>query len=866
MTAISQIIDWANKESRPIWWKHAIRILLQEPHLETCHYELMFNIAKKEAGFLVELPEYEIYKEDVSSHGFGIEDVAVRLLELGPVSNISSLGNDQSIRFQKNGMTIIYGDNGTGKSSYAKILKNACLTRGDRPDLIGNVFEPSSGNSCSKITYQVGDNDRKEVDWVYAETDIAELKSIRVFDTKSAFHYVEREDVLSYRPAGLHLLDALVTVCDFVRSEVDKSIAAKQRKVIGLPTVAEDTDAGQFLKNLSYKTTPDELDRHCITKQEEKILESTTKEIALLKTKTIDEIKKGLVQKIALLKPLKNDLEKILLVVEDNAIGKIKAAKKDLDEKAKTSEVAREKTFLDLPIEQVGSPVWKTLWASAKDFIGLLDDKSFPPKEGDVCPLCLQTISGNASNHMTAFEEFIENDIQKQVMKKKDKYEEKIKIVESSEIDLELHKAAILELKEVSDDIDERIGAFVEIFDTRKQAVLNNSIGSEQLPVFDRDVIEFIDNFILEKSNEIKGLKASEDVDVLIKTKETLEKNLTAKKMVRDFREQIVSEVKRLKSISAYQNIRSQTNSRQITGLASTISEVYLTNSLKENFADELNRFGFRSFKVDAATRNRGGAQLFKIKLADTRSTKVHTIASEGEQKCLAMASIFAELRSDARRSCVIFDDPVNSLDHRWRFKVAKRLIEESMERQVVVFTHDIVFLKFLIEASESFHESTELEIMSLDRSQKETGIVKTNPPWDALPTGKRIKILKTVVRDLKRIWRDKSESEYADAVGRYYGLLREAWERLVEEKLLNKVVERFGRGIQTQRLRRLVDISDADIAKVDAEMSKCSCYFEGHDSAPRLQEDIPSIEEIEESLNTIDAFAQELSSTRKRS
>lgn len=50
------------------------------------------------------------------------------------------------------------------------------------------------------------------------------------------------------------------------------------------------------------------------------------------------------------------------------------------------------------------------------------------------------------------------------------------------------------------------------------------------------------------------------------------------------------------------------------------------------------------------------------------------------------------------------------------------------------------------------------------------------------------------------------------------FGLLRESWERLVEEKLLNKVVSRFERGVYTQRLSRIVDITDADITRVCAE------------------------------------------------
>ncbi len=73
---------------------------------------------------------------------------------------------------------------------------------------------------------------------------------------------------------------------------------------------------------------------------------------------------------------------------------------------------------------------------------------------------------------------------------------------------------------------------------------------------------------------------------------------------------------------------------------------------------------------------------------------------------------------ADKRKSAVVFDDPVNSLSHQWSHKVAKRLVEESLERQVVVLTHDIVFYKLLLEEIENTG-GTELNEICLERSRK---------------------------------------------------------------------------------------------------------------------------------------------------
>lgn len=75
-------------------------------------------------------------------------------------------------------------------------------------------------------------------------------------------------------------------------------------------------------------------------------------------------------------------------------------------------------------------------------------------------------------------------------------------------------------------------------------------------------------------------------------------------------------------------------------------------------------------------------------------------------------------MRSDKRKSAVVFDDPVSSLSHQWSTRVANRLVKESLNRQVVILTHDIVFYKLLLESVENTEGCTSNEIC-LERSRK---------------------------------------------------------------------------------------------------------------------------------------------------
>ena len=68
-------------------------------------------------------------------------------------------------------------------------------------------------------------------------------------------------------------------------------------------------------------------------------------------------------------------------------------------------------------------------------------------------------------------------------------------------------------------------------------------------------------------------------------------------------------------------------------------------------------------------------------------------------------------------------------------------------------------------------------------------------------------------------------EKELRDIVGS----LRDTWEVFVEQELLNNVVARHQRSVQTQRLSKLTDLTNEDIASVDLGMAVASRYMTGH-------------------------------------
>ena len=72
-----------------------------------------------------------------------------------------------------------------------------------------------------------------------------------------------------------------------------------------------------------------------------------------------------------------------------------------------------------------------------------------------------------------------------------------------------------------------------------------------------------------------------------------------------------------------------------------------------------------------------------------------NAILSEGEQKVLAISDFISEMRLSEINKGIIFDDPVTSLDDYRKNEIGKRLVEESIKKQVIIFTHDLVFVSF---------------------------------------------------------------------------------------------------------------------------------------------------------------------------
>ncbi|BDB13437.1 AAA family ATPase [Acidithiobacillus ferrooxidans] len=256
---------------------------------------------------------------------------------------------------------------------------------------------------------------------------------------------------------------------------------------------------------------------------------------------------------------------------------------------------------------------------------------------------------------------------------------------------------------------------------------------------------------------------------------------------------------------------------------------------------------------------------MFYHKLVFTRAPGVDLpkVVSEGEQRCLSIAAFFAELSTADELSGIVFDDPVSSLDYQWRQGVARRLVQEAKTRQVIVFTHDVVFLLLLKQFAK------ELAVEQLDQHvrflSKSAGVCSEELPWVALPIKKKIGYLKNVWQAADKLSRDGHQDAYEKEAKYLYGLLREAWERALEEVLLGGVVERYRPSIQTQQVAQIADITPEDCKTVETAMSKCSKWLPGHDQAAAARAPVPGPAELKDDIDALDNWVTAIRNRRKK-
>ncbi len=274
---------------------------------------------------------------------------------------------------------------------------------------------------------------------------------------------------------------------------------------------------------------------------------------------------------------------------------------------------------------------------------------------------------------------------------------------------------------------------------------------------------------------------------------------LRSRREVEDAFDDLIEHLRALDEIGAWEGARQQLSTRRISQRIGELSKLAITGRLKEALAEEIEELDPISDRVELNASASKGKPAVRFKLRSEGRERVAKVLSTGEQTALATAFFLAELRVSNERSAIILDDPISSLDHQRREHLAGRLAEEARSRQVVVLTHDLVFVAYLLEHAEEL--GLDLHAQALVRADGEVGVVSSELPWQARSPMERLRALRHELKSELRPLSKGQDSRYERRAQQWLLDLRRGYERLIEIYLLNGVVERQALPIRVQKL-----------------------------------------------------------------
>lgn len=827
MTLLQEVLAWST--SLPVWQSDAVARLLANQTLTAEDQDDLFALLKAAHG----IPDPKDRKaKPLRADQIPAPLKATTHVELRAIKNmrhVNAIAENQHLPFSAAGMTVIYGDNGSGKSGYSRVLKRACRARDQMEAIHPNANLPAGKAGAPEATFEIAvDGVTKDVHWTHGKAAPPELSSFAIFDSRCARAYLDSEDDFSYVPYGLDVFEGLAKVCKQLRTSLDNEHAQSAADLTAFVPLQGDTLVGKLIASLSAKTTRFQIDALAMLRSEElaqqAVLEKSLKENNPKEKATQLRLRARRVAAIAMNATNKGGL------VEEVVVAKLRGLA-DSYRTAQAAAAFAAKQFKEgenlLP--GTGGEVWRELFDAARKFaVESHPDKAFPDLGAEApCPLCQQPLAEGAVR-MLRFEAFIQKEAEKTVQARRTALFAEYKPFVAHVLTLNLDDVTHGEIETLDPQLAADAKAFEPVL-TARQEVIKAAVLSHHWDGIDQPLASPAARLqtLADKLNaEAETLENASDE----KARAALQKQfseLDARVRLSQVKDAVVTAVAKLSHQAKLVKCLAAVKTFPISMKASELAEKVVSKELTEALNREFKALGVGTLQVSLQSRADRGKALHKLKLELPQNRSPGDILSEGEQRAVAIGSFLAEVGLIGGKGGIVFDDPVSSLDHRRRERVATRLAIEAVQRQVIVFTHDIYFLCLLAEKAKL--AGVPIVTQSLARRSEGFGVADPELPFEGKNASKRIGALKAQHQAIAKLHRDGDEQEHRKQTVDAYFRLRMAWERAVEEVLLREVIMRFRKGVETQRLVGVV-VDDADYAQVNTGMTKCSDYT--HDKA----------------------------------
>ena len=763
------------------------------------------------------------------------------LSELSNITGLFGLRDNISVKFDHN-LSVIYGTNGSGKTSIVKLLK---YSSGRDVELKGNFLKEKGQEK--KFTISYFDNGIQH--WFsYPDSEKLMNSSIDVFDDEEGNRFIENKKQIAVEPEELVILKRLSDFVDVVRDRIQKQ---KDELDCSFPNYADtgELDSSQYEAYISLMKSENSFrirqEMTAVSWTEEDEVELSTVITSLKEEnyqKHIQDTKDG----INSLKRVERLLSDILCAFSDDNLTQLSNDKKDAQIKQNALQEYVNNVFSKSEIQGVGSETWKAMWEAAERYSEIVyPGHSFPnTDETAVCLLCHQPIVGKAKQLFTSFDQFVKGEIDTQANLAKRKY------LENPVLNVQIETELICQIISSSSAYES-----IDIISLHNELV-NLCLWIDHQKSIENDYTQPVTFVLSESLSLVQGIitQHNEMLQQLITDSarislEATRKKLSTRKWINNNKDRIELYCHNLEMRAVLEEARKTTNTSSITRKANEISKEYLDEHYVRIFNETLAKLHANHLNVSlvstAAVKGRGA---YRIVLNDVNNGEIPIAnsLSSGERRIVAIAAFIADSINNDNTIPFVFDDPVSSLDNEFEREVAKALKMLSETRQVIVFSHRLSFVSL-------FSDSNITQLIG--RKGLGCGIQEEKPVLLLKSISKVIGSINNLKQDVDSSARkvDRGEISVSDCeriLQGFCSLLRNLAEQSIEVGLINCIVTRFSKDVTSSKVQWLGQIEPEECVLIDKLMTKYSYY--DHSQSTESPPPVISFQELSDDCESL--------------
>jgi hypothetical protein len=781
-----------------------------------------------------------------------------RLESLSNVLNVNQLAKEQVLQFGPK-LTLIYGENASGKSGYVRILKSAFDSK-SRETILPNAYTDDEPQKAEAIFTFTSDTKLEPHPWADGAVPHGPFKDFACFDRKAASMYLEEENRLAFKPAVCDALAKLAGLTDMVRDNLTKTANKLEEEASRSNTPPGTSALANEIAGISASTSiEDLLFRLVFTQEDASELSALEAEFREITSSSGDEIIAKYETKGDILVQIYQEVKERERISDPSFYLSLQSLVEQLEGLRQDTE-SNKKVLDGIQMLGIGGVRWKALIKAAKNFSDneAYLGQNFPvgPPDGK-CVLCLQPLNADAFLRLKTFVEVALGVAAAQQENIESELFGSMTTLKKAAEPVPAHIASLLAT--TVQEINRQLRANIDACFSDHQALA----ASIQRNVDDRQwatsltlcasILRPLLRQISEVKSRIEKEKANPIDDVRREKVRGAIDNLKARSWGADNSEplrKVHGDHQRANRIKEYCKIL---NTRTITIASKEIEKNLVTDAFEEQLNSELKTFRTSLCRLGAslATRPEKGEIYVSLKVTKEKPLRPEQIFSEGERTALALAVFFADVLCTPNNAGIIFDDPVDSLDHKISKVVAKRLVDESKARQVIVFTHSLTFYALLRQYASTVGVEAGMLSATVSSLGTRVGIIESKTPTELRAPKECLGELTEIFKEAQSVSEAGSPTEFKNIRYKFFGQARSTIERIVEDIVLNKVVTRRQDAVMTASLAG-VFVDEKTVAAINEVMGIASANIDGHSRAPSDNSGETSINEMEDFLKTV--------------